>query len=219
MIKITKRKEPKEWTEYRNTPGVDYQSIPELVDSLLQEQDYICAYCMRRIPCKDKLNMTESTNEDHRIEHILSREKHSDQKLSYDNMVICCPGHIGDEPHCDRLKGSRDVSFDLFDENFIATLSYKSDGEIVSSNKQYNVEINGVLNLNTPLLKANRKESWDVVTKELVALKGNQPWNKSMLSQYLNKYTSMRSKNGKLQYIPYCGIVVYNLQKKLKQMS
>ncbi len=81
MIKITKRKEPKEWTEYRNTPGVDYQSIPELVDSLLQEQDYICAYCMRRIPCKDKLNMTESTNEDHRIEHILSREKHSDQNF------------------------------------------------------------------------------------------------------------------------------------------
>ena len=42
MILITKNKEPKEWTEYRNTPGVDYQAIPELVQSLLKEQGYIC---------------------------------------------------------------------------------------------------------------------------------------------------------------------------------
>ena len=40
MILITKNKEPKEWTEYRNTPGVDYQAIPELVQSLLKEQGY-----------------------------------------------------------------------------------------------------------------------------------------------------------------------------------
>lgn len=44
MIKIEKKKEPKEWTEYRNTPGVDYQSIPELVESLLKEQGYICVH-------------------------------------------------------------------------------------------------------------------------------------------------------------------------------
>lgn len=55
MILITKNKEPKEWTEYRNTPGVDYQAIPELIQSLLKEQGYICAYCMRRIPKQDKL--------------------------------------------------------------------------------------------------------------------------------------------------------------------
>ena len=51
MILITKNKEPKEWTEYRNTPGVDYQAIPELVQSLLKEQGYICAYCMRALVC------------------------------------------------------------------------------------------------------------------------------------------------------------------------
>ena len=56
MILITKNKEPKEWTEYRNTPGVDYQAIPELVQSLLKEQGYICAYCKRRIPNKYKIN-------------------------------------------------------------------------------------------------------------------------------------------------------------------
>lgn len=214
MIKITKSKEPKEWEEYRNTEGVDYQSIPELVDSLLKEQGYICAYCMRRIPCKDTV-----TNEDHHVEHILSREKHKDRKLDYRNMVICCPGHIGEEEHCDRKKGSMDVSFNLFDDNFIKTLSYHSDGTIVSSNTTYDNEINETLNLNTSLLKANRKECWNVVTNELRKLKGDKPWNRAVIKKYLEKYSCKHDKNGKLQFIPYCGIVIYNLQKKMRQFD
>ena len=212
MIKITKNKEPKEWTQYRNTPGVDYQSIPQLVDALLQEQGYICAYCMRRIPCKDKIS-----NEDHHVEHILSREKHPDRKLDFRNMVICCPGHIGDADHCDRSKSDQDVSFDLFDTTFIDTLSYKSDGTIASSNEQYDREINDVLNLNAPLLKANRKQCWGGVVQALMSKKGNKPWDKATLLRYLAKYSSMHNKDGKSQYIPYCGIVIYNIQKKLKQ--
>ena len=79
MILINKNKEPKEWTEYRTTPGVDYQAIPELVDSLLKEQGYICAYCMRRIPQRDKLYDKDGisfslTKEDHRVEHVKCRE-------------------------------------------------------------------------------------------------------------------------------------------------
>ena len=77
MILITKNKEPKEWTEYRNPPGVDYKAIPELVQSLLKEPGYICAYCMRRIPTKDKIYEKDGVNfvyanEDHRVEHIKS---------------------------------------------------------------------------------------------------------------------------------------------------
>ena len=88
MILITKNKEPKEWTEYRNTPGVDYQAIYK----------------------KDGVNFVY-TNEDHRVEHIKSRELHDDLKLDYTNMVVCCPGHIGAQDHCDRLKGPKDISF------------------------------------------------------------------------------------------------------------
>lgn len=224
MILIQKKSEPKEWLEYRSTPGVDYQSIPELVDSLLEEQGYICAYCMRRIPCKDRLYKKDGTtyvltDENHRVEHIHSRENHDDKKLDYSNMVICCPGHIGNEDHCDRLKGSKDVTFSPLDPNFIATLSYKTDGEIVSSNEQYNKEINKVLNLNTPILKENRKNTWEAVKKELITLKGTKPWNKAVLSKYIEKYSSKHEKNKKLKLIPYSGVVLYFLQKKLKQMA
>lgn len=224
MILIRKKTEPKEWLKYRSTPGVDYQSIPELVNSLLEEQGYVCAYCMRRIPCKDRLYRKDGTtyvltDEDHRVEHMQSRENHEDKKLDYSNMVICCPGHIGNEDHCDRLKGSRDISFSPFDSSFIETLSYKTDGEIVSSNEQYNKEINEVLNLNTKILKENRKSTWEAVKKELIARNGGKPWNKSILSKYVEKYSSRHERNGKLKLIPYCGVVLFFLQKKLKQMA
>jgi len=217
MIKINKQAEPNKWVEYRNTPGVDYQSIPELVESLLEEQGYICAYCMRRIPVKDRLCEDKKTDEDHRVEHVLSRDNHDDLKLTYKNMVICCPGHIGSEDHCDRLKGERDVTFNLFDQNFIDTLSYKTDGEIVSSNVQYNKEINEVLNLNTPLLKTNRISAWNSV-KNLISNQKNKPWTKSELSKYIEKYSSVHNNGGKKQYIPYCGVVLYFLYKKMRQL-
>ena len=221
MILIHKKPEPKEWQKYKSTPGVDYQSIPELVNSLLEEQGYICAYCMRRIPCRDRLYKKDGvtyvlTDEDHRVEHILSRENHEDKKLDYSNMVICCPGHIGDEEHCDRLKGSNDITFSPLDNNFIATLSYKTDGEIVSSNEEYNKEINDVLNLNTKLLQENRKNTWEAVKKELIAQKGGKPWNKTILSTYIKKYSSL---NKQLKLTPYCGVVLFFLQKKLKQLG
>ena len=71
MRKINKNPEPKEWTAYHLAPGVNYQSIPELRSSLLEEQDYVCAYCMRRIPVRDS-----NSYETARIDHILCREKH-----------------------------------------------------------------------------------------------------------------------------------------------
>lgn len=229
MILITKNKEPKEWTEYRNTPGVDYQAIPELVQSLLKEQGYICAYCMRRIPQKDKLYKKDGnnyvlTNEDHRVEHIKSRELHDDLKLEYRNMVICCPGHIGTEDHCDRLKGAKDISFTPLDQQFIDTIKYNSDGTIISTNEVYNKEISEVLNLNTELLKKNRKAMLtEVISKLNVDCKKGKNWDKKTLERYLSKYSEKHPENDeegvKEKYYPYCGIVSCFLQKKLRTLA
>lgn len=228
MILITKNKEPKEWTEYRNTPGVDYQAIPELVQSLLKEQGYICAYCMRRIPTKDKIYKKDGVyfvyTENHRIEHIKSRELHDDLKLDYTNMVICCPGHIGTEDHCDRLKGAKDISFTPLDQQFIDTIKYNSDGTIISTNKVYNKEINEVLNLNTELLKKNRKAMLtEVISKLNVDCKKGKSWDKKILERYLSKYSEKHPENDeegvKEKYYPYCGIVSCFLQKKLRTLA
>lgn len=71
MIQIQKNREPRELTEYRQLPYASYQDMhgasPEratpdgstedvytiVLNSLIQEQGCICAYCMRRIPEND----------------------------------------------------------------------------------------------------------------------------------------------------------------------
>jgi len=151
MIQIIKSTEPQAWKKYRLTPNALYQSNEDLVESLKMEQGYICAYCMRRIPCNDRLYKKDGQNyvltkEDHRVEHILSRKNHPDLQLCYNNMVLCCPGHIGKDDHCDKLKGDRDLSFSPMDPLFICSLSYKNDGGITSSNPVYDKELNDILN-------------------------------------------------------------------------
>lgn len=225
MILIKKNKEPREWTKYKKTPGVDYQAIPELVQSLLKEQGYICAYCMRRIPSKDKIYKKDGvnfvyTNEDHRIEHIKSREQHDNLKLDYTNMVVCCPGHIGTEDHCDRLKGAKDISFSPLDQQFIDTIKYSSDGTIISTNEAYNKEINDTLNLNTELLKKNRKAMLiEVITKINVNYKNGKNWDKKILESYLSKYSEKHLEKDEEKYYPYCGVVSWFLQKKLRTLG
>lgn len=208
MRKIAKNKEPREWTRYRLTPNVDYESIPELRKSLLEEQGYICAYCMRRIPHKDK-----NSNEDSRIEHILSRDHHPDKKMDYTNMVICCPGAISERHHCDKLKGEHDITFSLFDNSFIPTLKYYTkDSKIESSNSIWNKEMNDILNLNNEILKANRLETLNGVIDSLAGIQ----WTSGDIRKKLEEWDN-KNKKGKLK--PYCGIVVWFLNKKLKSIK
>ena len=218
MILINKNQEPKEWTEYCSTPGVTYQSIPELVDALLKEQGYICAYCMRRIPTKDKIE-GKLTSEDHRIENIKCRENHEYLQLKYNNMLICCPGHIGEDEHCDRKKGNQEISFSPLDSAFINTLTYTSNGIIASSNPVYNEEINSILNLNTPFLVLNRKNMLKEVIQHInQTCKQKKNWNKTALKSILVKYQNKHKDGENQKYYPYCGIVVWFIQKKLNTL-
>lgn len=83
---IRKSAEPKEWTEYKNIPGVQFSGIPALQESLYREQGYLCAYCERRIPVRDKMS-----TEDHRIEHWHCRDKYPDEVLWKSADVLSWP--------------------------------------------------------------------------------------------------------------------------------
>lgn len=195
---------------------MEYQAIPELRESLLKEQGYVCAYCMRRIPVRDKDEKGTPFQEDSRIEHIKCRDRYPELQLDYSNMVICCPGAVTMDYHCDRKKENTDITFDMFSQAFIETLSYSSkDGTIKSSNADYDNQINEVLNLNNKRLKANRlsvlREVIDVMGK-----KSRNNWNKSLISRSLMVWDS-KDKDGRLH--PYSGIVVWFLKRVLKRMG
>jgi len=209
MRKIDKGNEPREWTVHKSTPNVTYQRIPELAVALLKEQGNICAYCMRRIPAKDT-NSNEST----RIDHVFSRTNHPALQLDYNNMVICCPGAITNDFHCDKSKGEEDVTIPLFEDFFVQTIEYEtSDGKIKSTNPTWNNEIDSktLLNLNNKQLKRNRKEIFVAAT---LALKKTNPWKKSDIRRLITEWDNTDNEGN---YKPYNGIVVWYLKKNLIQ--
>ena len=139
-------------------------------------------------------------------------------------MVACCPGHIGTQDHCDRLKGSKDISFSPIDKQFIETVRYSSNGKVSSTNDVYNGEMNDVLNLNTKLLCKNRLSMLtEVICKINSTCRKGKSWDKKTLELLLKKYSekhSVKDEEGtKEKYYPYCGIIIWYLQKKLRTLG
>ena len=193
MIFIQKGREPNAWMRYRLTKGVEFRAIPELKDSLLKEQGYLCAYCMARI---DKDHM--------KVEHFKPRSRYPRLKFSYKNLLACCLGKTQEESHCDTSKGNAEISLSPLSPSCVDTLSYESGtGKIKSSNPYYDRELDRILHLNTPIIKQNRLK---VLQGAIQALR---------IRKQLEKEWNPVDKEGKRK--PYCGIVIYFLAKKLKK--
>lgn len=216
MIKIDKGREPAEWTEQRNTPGITYETAHKdaLRLALLEEQGGLCGYCMRRV------NFVPGEVTDTRIEHIKPRtlslaQGKPEETLAYSNMILCCNGDIDGSKyfHCDVSKDETEIHFKPFDAAAIATISYSScDGSIKSSNAVYDKDINEVLILNHPRLKTNRH----AVIKGLVTEMGKKTWSKSDIQHKLTYYGN-RMSSGQLH--EFCGVVIWYLKKKLRQFA
>ena len=200
MILIKKGSEPNVWMRYRLTQGAEFRAIPELKDSLLKEQGYLCAYCMARI---DKDHM--------KVEHFKPRSRYPRLKFSYKNLLACCLGKTQEESHCDTSKGNAEISLSPLSSSCVNTLSYESGtGKIKSSDPDYDRELDCPLHLNTPIIRQNRREELQGVIKALQS----EGFNSGAIHRLLKRWDSV-DEEGKRK--PYCGIVIYFLEKKLKK--
>ncbi len=208
MILINKNvnNEPQSWIDYKNTPGVSYAPHPHLRAALLEEQGNICAFCMRRIPLT-KRDPTE--NETSKIAHLETRANNPARWGDYTNLVVCCPGNINGEAHCDKSQDSTNVTLPLFNIQLQNSISYGSHtGEIKSNNSSWSDEIIQVICLNNELLKANRRETLDGIRQVLEKKK----WTRAAIQE---KFDQWSQKDAEGNYKPYCGIVIWYLKKKL----
>lgn len=208
MKLIVKQTEPKEWTEYRKTPGAVYQSKKCLREALYREQGGICAYCMQRLKNEyaEKEGDLEISN---RVEHIKCRDNYPELQLDYQNMVLCCNGKTnGSIVHCDRKKGNKEISLSPLNSDFTDIISYKSNGTICISMSSWQKEMDEILNLNAGILKANRAAALKGVKKRLISKK----WEWSELKK---EFTNWNSVDASGLYKPYCGIVLWYLNNKL----
>ena len=218
MRKIDKRPEPQEWKAFRETEGVRYQPIPALVDALLEEQGFICAYCERRIPHKDAPG-----GEDHRIDHLIpqmkARRAGDASDLDYDNMVICCPGNIANDKkyyHCDKYKGSRDLNISPLNSGMMGTIRFTVSGRVKSTDPQLDVELNkGGLNLNNDFLLQHRQEAWLTVASKLSEIGWTKKHVANVLAIWESKHTIMYNEKERQAYYPFCSMICFMLRKKL----
>ncbi|WP_051537856.1 retron system putative HNH endonuclease [Treponema sp. C6A8] len=222
MIYIQKHSSPKVLIELKKeiSKGKSFESVIETLksqnktvdfydnisdkepirESLLDEQNNLCAYCMASI-----------SKDDMKIEHFKSQSVYPQYQLDYSNMLGCCKGNEG-KPNklqtCDSYKGNKELSLNPsvkadFEK---MELIYLEDGTISSRNESFNKELDDVLNLNAASLKAKRKEMIDSAKQQLNYK--NNSRSKAFIEKLIQKY--------KTQHKPYYGAAVYYLEKKLK---
>lgn len=81
MILIRKNRIPSSLVEYKRTDGASFDNLPKdvkdkLRTSLLKEQGYICAYCMKKL---------EDDSSKVKIEHYVARNE--ENELEYGNLL------------------------------------------------------------------------------------------------------------------------------------
>ena len=231
MIYIKKNSPPKKFVEFvqKNKKAhfkAHFDDMPSdvkqiLRESLLKEQGYLCAYCMSRINIEDK-NTEQNTTKNkilNKIEHYVPRN--SENELDYKNLLAVCGGNsFGNEEkhqHCDTKKGNKTLKINPQNKYHISQISYKPDGTIYSKNKEFDDDLNKVLNLNDDegCLKQRRKEALDTLKSEIHKIYKDKTATLNFLKKTLNFYTSLNEK-GELQ--PYCGILIEYLEKKINNL-
>lgn len=222
LKRINKTKEPSSLTNYRSSinkknhtdsniygdfkvktqDGCEENEALNLRKQLLEEQGYICCYCMQRIYCKTS-----------KIEHFKSQEHYRDLQIDYNNLFIACMGgksQKDSEQHCDTKKANQDLNAINLLSNIENEIKYIKKGkdkiEISSDNSQIQSDIE-ILNLNLEVLQKNRKEALDNAISKLKNKNFKTQQIKEVISKYENKENS--------KFEPFCEMIIYFLNKKL----
>jgi len=224
MKQIIKDKEPRSLTEHRAQGGFYYNlNRDELRNSLLDEQGFICCYCMKRIPQKLKNEDSEKHFPSCKIEHVKCQSKNPELELNYQNLLVACNGNHGYPKKmqtCDTFKRERNLSFNPADtdRNIEGFIRFKANGQIFSDDDTIDKELNNVLNLNTKDLKDVREAFYIEIQKRIIQ-EGKKRKGKEIQRKFYekekNKLLTMR--NGKFE--PYCMVGVYLINKKLKKFD
>ena len=213
MIHIKKSTQPKKFQEFKQqNPQAHFDDMPPdikaiLRQSLLEEQGYLCAYCMSKICDKVK------------IEHYEPRNPQNE--LDYSNLLAVCTGNSAgnqrEHQHCDTKKGNKHLHVNPQNIDHIKQISYRSDGTIYArDNADFNADLNLTLNLNDDYgyLKANRKRALDVLKMNIRKIFANKSADRAYLEKLLNFYGNT-DENGKRA--GYGGIIIDYLVKYLKK--
>jgi len=213
MRKIIKQSEPISLAEHRSKTYADYDNYPEkdkLRESLLEEQGYICCYCMSRI-----------TMGKMKIEHLKPQSKYKCLQLDYKNLLGSCKGNEGARPqrqHCDTKKGQTEITINPTEENQNCEklIIYSSTGEIYSPTESINYDLDKTLNLNLDSLITKRKNELDLITEHLKKKFPDRIWDQTYLQELINQ---LSAKNEYGFYSEYFQVAISYLQSQVIEIA
>ncbi len=212
MKHIIKGNAPDSMLIYRKQANAcyeDYRDKEKLREFLLEEQGYICCYCMQRISAERM-----------KIEHWKPQSQYTKLQLDYRNLLAACEGNEGNPrqlQHCDTRKGDKEITINPADsqKNCEQYLKYSSNGRIYSDDPIIDNDLNKILNLNTQTLINNRQKALNTVIQELTRIKGKKSaWPIQAVSQKIQAY---ETKEKCKKYKPYCQMIVNFLNKRFRK--
>ena len=212
MFCIVKGKEPASLTQYKKTKGAYFDGFTKKDDirqALLEEQGYLCAYCMRRIK-----NVGEAT-----IEHYLPQSKTDNAaSLDFRYMLGVCKLNrncLHKYQTCDAHRNNETLTIDPWSAYSISLISYdQSNGNILSEDPDINRDLNVTLNLNCTEahLPLNRKSALAGLKKYILKLQRTGTWNDAILCKVREHYLK---KDNLGRYQPYIGILLWYIDKRI----
>lgn len=206
MRNICKLPPLQELSLYKKTFDATYYNLSKdlrklLKQRLLQEQGFLCCYCMQRISARSM-----------RVEHWWSQEHYPALQLDYGNLLAACQGHIGKggdaQTICDVHKKNKKLKYNPAAHDVESTIKYSRDGTIFSEDdKDFSEELKDVLNLNCGMLLNNRKAVYQECTNDL------KKWTPHELQ---NKIAALKDAEKLTEYL---GVKLYILQKLLQRLE
>ncbi len=239
MIFIDKASAPKELDKLMNDAKVKglsgkdaYEMLrnplkSEVREALMREQGHLCAYCMRKIP-DQRITSDDTDLSDIYIEHIKPRSDNlipGYMALDYNNLLAVCSGNEkapearnGKKKRfltCDKKRGRRKLTVNPLDVKTLSTIYYSENGEILSTDKAIEEDINCTLNLNCKsdavTLPQNRKAVLDEIERAVAMSEKNIL---DSCIEYLEIF-----ENESDPKTPYIGIAIWWLKTKIKDLS
>lgn len=222
MRTIVKGKEPRELAEYRCASDAVYDgplftAVKNVIrERLLQEQGYLCAYCMKRIDAKQmKLEHWHCQHPPkNQPDDSEEQPDYSAEQLDYQNILGVCEGNQGqrwENQTCDTRKGNADLKYNPANPShrIESQIRFLGNGKIQSDDTEFDRQLNDVLNLNYTRLEENRKAVWDAVHGTLSTKPGTRTITE--IERCLGKWNTP-DKEGRLQ--EYCAVAIYYLHKR-----
>lgn len=163
-------------------------------DALLEDQGFLCCYCMRRID--------PDTGQRVRIEHHQSQSSTVERDLDWNNLLAACAGapklrgRAKDdaaarkvpraEQTCDNRKGDDPITINPLTAN-VDAIRYLTDGRVHHPTAELQEDIEERLNLNVGFLVSGRVDAREALIERLRRALGHEAsWTASTLERYLD---------------------------------